>query len=213
MDRALTLLAALLVPMTALAADKTIAAADPPAVEEHDAPARPSRSAGEVIDDAKDATNAAIDAAKEAILKAIDEAKENTNAKLDQGKKASEDALDKAQDATSLLDKAAQAASPSRMRRVPAWLLSYPGSTASGARASAGTAPSGESMTIGEKSRCPMTVPPRSATSESAGSKLGSARICWTRATSAAGALSCEAKQRPTRRSTAAMSAGVSGRI
>jgi hypothetical protein len=110
MTRALTLLAALLVPMTAFAADRTTAAADQPAIEEHDAPARPSRSAGEVIDDAKDATNAAIEAAKEAILKAIEEAKENTSTKLEQGKKESEKALDKAKDATSLLDKAAEAA-------------------------------------------------------------------------------------------------------
>jgi F0F1-type ATP synthase membrane subunit b/b' len=63
-----------------------------------------------VIDDAKDATNAAIEAAKQAILKAIDEAKDNTGAKLEEGKKASEDALDQAHDATKLLDKAAEAA-------------------------------------------------------------------------------------------------------
>ena len=73
-------------------------------------PRRRRRSAGEVIDDAKDATNAAIEAAKQAILKAIDKAKDNTGAKLDEGKKASEDALDQAHDATKLLDKAAEAA-------------------------------------------------------------------------------------------------------
>lgn len=110
MPRFLPLLAALLLPLGALAADKETAATDAPAVEAPDTPGPPPRTANEVIDDAKDATNAAIDAAKEALIQAIEAAKTNTAAKLDEGKKASEDALDKAHDATTLLDKAAQAA-------------------------------------------------------------------------------------------------------
>jgi len=114
MNRILPLLvASLLLPTAAMAGEKAAAATDPPAIETPTVPgeeAAPPRTAGEAIDDAKDATNAAIEAAKQAILKAIDEAKDNAGAKLEQGKKASEDALDKAHDATKLLDKAAEAA-------------------------------------------------------------------------------------------------------
>jgi Skp family chaperone for outer membrane proteins len=114
MKHMLPLLAvSMLLPATVLAAEKETAVVDPPRVDTPDLtqpPAPPPRSAGEVIDDAKDATNAAIEAAKQAILAAIDKAKENTSAKLDDGKKASEEALDQAHDATKLLDKAAEAA-------------------------------------------------------------------------------------------------------
>ena len=68
MNRMLPLLAAsLLLSAAAYAAEKATAAADPPAAEAPDLtapPPPPARSAGEVIDDAKDATNAAIEAAK-----------------------------------------------------------------------------------------------------------------------------------------------------
>lgn len=113
MNRILPLLAAsLLLPAAALAGEKATAAADPPVIEAPDTPDKPGshRTTGEVIDDAKDATNAAIEAAKQAILKAIDDAKENSGATLEQGKKASEDAIDQANEATRLLDKAAEAA-------------------------------------------------------------------------------------------------------
>ena len=115
MNRILSLLAAsLLFAAAALAGregDRGRRSAGRRSARPHRAARRRRRArAGEVIDDAKDATNAAIEAAKQAILKAIDEAKENTGAKLDEGKKASEDALDKAHEATKLLDKAAEAA-------------------------------------------------------------------------------------------------------
>ncbi len=101
------LAAALLLAPPALADEK--AAPNDPAVEAPDEPGS-HRTAGEAIDHAKDATNAAIEAAKQAILKAIDYAKENAGSAIDTGKKASNEAMDQAHEATRILDKAAEAA-------------------------------------------------------------------------------------------------------
>lgn len=113
MHRAVPLLAALMLPLAAVAepaSDKALTETPPATATEPGTDAGPpQRSASEVIDDAKSATNAAIDAAKEALLKAIDQAKENAAASIDEGKKASEEALDDAREATTLMDKAAQA--------------------------------------------------------------------------------------------------------
>ena len=64
MNRMLPLMAALLLPAVAVAEERTTAAADAPALEAPEPPAPPPRTASEVIDDAKDATNAPIEAAK-----------------------------------------------------------------------------------------------------------------------------------------------------
>jgi hypothetical protein len=80
-----------------------------PAAEAPDAdPDEPvDNSAGKAIDKAKETTNDAIEAAKDAILKAIDTAKEHTSSAIETGKEASKEGLDKASEATRILDKAA----------------------------------------------------------------------------------------------------------
>ena len=70
----------------------------------------PDQSTQQAIDDAKERTNDAIEAAKQAILDAIDRAKEITSSTLEAEKEAAERALDDAKEATKTLDQASQAA-------------------------------------------------------------------------------------------------------
>ena len=70
----------------------------------------PDQSTEQAIDEAKETTNEAIEAAKQAILDAIDRAREITNSTLEAEKDAAERALDDAKEATKALDQASQAA-------------------------------------------------------------------------------------------------------
>jgi hypothetical protein len=70
----------------------------------------PDQSTEQVIDEAKETTNEAIEAAKRAILDAIDRAKELTSSTLEAERDAAERALDDAKEATKTLDHASEAA-------------------------------------------------------------------------------------------------------